>query len=826
MKLRTKIALLLVPLIVSPLFTVGWFAYSELWETSEQAMFNEMRTALEQLDTQMDTEVKTAVSNIELLAKNTLVKKFVLTRDESQRYTLMLSPLLRVFQSYQEAFPEYYEIRILQPDGYEDARQTSYEMDNVTDEEQDTPLFKAMIAADDQTTTMIFNNPDNNKISLHIGKPLFLRDPALDPIRAPPKLRGYLSLTIEIQKLEEQIHNDKIRQTGYLLATDANGKVLFHQDPAQIGTSIDPAILKTADIGNFNNARMRTLFENKSTYIAGAKLHPNLLLFSVLPEEELLTNSRRLGLLIAVITLFTIIITIACLFMALEYMVIRPIQQLRDVSTKIGHGLWDITCSVSSQDELGDLATAVEEMASNLKNSDEQIRRLAYHDSLTGLPNRVMFTDFLNHSIASAKRNNEQLALLFMDIDDFKRINDSLGHQSGDALLQKISERLANTLRTEDCIARPTESDKQDDLLSRLGGDEFVILLPEIADIHSPGKVAHRLINTISKPIMIGEHECYVGASIGITLYPDDGTTSEELTKNADIAMYYAKDQGKNNFHYYTEAMNVATTERILLESRLRKALEDDNFLLHYQPQVDAISGEVVGLEALIRWQDPERGMIEPHVFIPVAEESGLILPIGEWVLQEACRQAQEWQKAGHPAIIISVNISSIQFSRQDIAALIRHALKKSQLAPHCLEIEITESAIMSDSESAIAALTEIKTLGVSIALDDFGTGYSSLSHLRRFPIDTLKIDRSFIIDIDSNHEDAEIVAAIISMAHTLKLRVVIEGVETNEQLRVVADKKGDVIQGYLFSRPLPASEVAAVLAKRYLKSPDNLVLS
>lgn len=818
MKLRTKIPLLLVPLTVIPLFAVGWIAYSELRETSEQAMFGEMRTVLERLVTHMDTEIQTATANIELFAKNTLVKKYVLTSDDEQRYALTLAPLLRVFRSYQEAFPEYYEIRILLPDGYEDAREINIDIDNVSDEEQDSPVFQAMAAAGEQTITTIINNPDNDTISLYVGKPLILRDDAIDPLRVAPKLRSYLTLTVDIQAIAKSIQDDPIGKTGYLLATDANGRILFHRDTALIGTRIDPDILKTAGIESSIADPLKSFFANKSTYISGAPLHPDLLLFAVLPEDELLAAGQRLGIVVATITLLAILITMACLIMALEYLVVKPVHRLRNVSKEIGRGHWNITCNVTSRDELGELAIAVEEMAANLEQSDEQVRYLAYHDSLTGLPNRAMFTEYLDRAIAHAKRNHEELALLYMDIDDFKRINDSLGHQAGDVLLQEITERLTNVLRKEDCIARPADMNSPDEILARLGGDEFVILLPNIKDIHAPGKVARRLIDTTSKPILIGENECYVGASVGITLYPADGLNSEDLTKNADIAMYHAKEQGKNNYHYYTDAMNEATKERVVLENMIRKGLEEKNFFLHYQPQVQTLTGEVVGLEALLRWNGPKRGMIPPNVFIPVAEESGLILPLGEAVLREACRQARSWQKAGYPHIIMSVNVSSAQFARQDVAALIRNTLTQTRLDPRFLEIEITESAIMSDPESAVAALEEIKGLGVGIALDDFGTGYSSLSHLRRFPIDTLKIDRSFIIDIDSNEEDAEIVAAIIAMAHTLKLRVIVEGIETDSQLRVIADKKGDIIQGFLFSRPLPASDIAPLLAKPNLK--------
>jgi diguanylate cyclase (GGDEF)-like protein/PAS domain S-box-containing protein len=442
------------------------------------------------------------------------------------------------------------------------------------------------------------------------------------------------------------------------------------------------------------------------------------------------------------------------------------------------------------------------------KQAEKRIHQLAYYDNLTGLPNRLMFREYLGHAITRARRSSQKLAVLFLDIDDFKRVNDTLGHQSGDVLLQEVAERLSKCLRESDYIAVADDPDKPSGVLARQGGDEFIILLPDIKHVHDPSAVANRLIESLLQPIDVNGHECYTSASIGISMFPSDGDQSEDLIKNADNAMYYAKAQGKNGYQYFQQSMNTAVAERLALETRLRKAIENNQFALFYQAQVDAAKNEVIALEALLRWRDPESGLIPPNDFIPVAEQTGLIIPIGEWVLYEACRQGAAWQKEGYPRIRISVNVSTVQFSRDDFINTIQRALTESEFDPTCLEIEITESAIMVDTRNAADVLADIKALGVSIALDDFGTGYSSLNYLRRFPIDTVKVDRSFIKDIDNNPEDEQIVAAIVAMAHAMNLRVVAEGVETQDQFRVVCDNDCDLIQGFLFSQPAPAAQI------------------
>ncbi|MDX1696923.1 MAG: EAL domain-containing protein, partial [Thiohalobacterales bacterium] len=560
-------------------------------------------------------------------------------------------------------------------------------------------------------------------------------------------------------------------------------------------------------------------FGGERSFISRARLHNDLQLYAVLPESELRAKSYELGIAVAAITLITIAATTLLMVLAMEFQIIRPIHSLRRLSKEIGRGNLSVKINdLNIGNELGELANAFSEMATSLQRSDEQVRFLAYHDSLTGLPNRVMFREYLDRSIAQARRNEELLAVLFLDVDNFKIVNDTLGHHAGDALLQEVTERLENALRGNDYIARGLRHDEPDRVLARLGGDEFIVLLPDIRDELVPGTVAQRLIDMIAKPIRLYGQDCHVGASIGITLYPADGNDTDTLIKHADIAMYHAKEKGKSAYQYFENAMNVAAMERMELEGRLRRALEQRHLELHYQPQVHGTTHEHAGLEALLRWRDPENGMISPADFIPLAESSGLILPIGEWVIYEACRQARAWQKSGYPVPMICVNISSVQFARQDVPAIVGAALKKSGLNPGCLEIEITESTIMDDPEGAVRMLDEIKALGVSIALDDFGTGYSSLSYLRRVPIDTLKIDRDFVIEIESKQEDAEIIGAITAMAHTLGLRVVVEGIETEGQLDVVVSRRCDVIQGFLFSRPLPAEEIARLLAEKDLK--------
>ncbi|HJW57314.1 MAG TPA: EAL domain-containing protein [Burkholderiaceae bacterium] len=429
----------------------------------------------------------------------------------------------------------------------------------------------------------------------------------------------------------------------------------------------------------------------------------------------------------------------------------------------------------------------------------EQIATLAQHDSLTGLANRLLLNDRLEQAILAAHREGRQLGLLFFDLDHFKTINDSLGHTTGDAVLVQVAQRTAALLRGSDTVAR-------------LGGDEFVVLLRDIDSAEHVAQVAQKIMESIAASIALKEHTLDVTCSIGIALFPADGKDAETLIKNADTAMYHAKESGRNNFQFFTADMNTRVVEALAMEAALRQALREQEFLLHYQPQVAIGSRTLIGMEALIRWQRPGHGMVPPCNFIPVAESRGLIGAIGEWVLHEACRQNRAWQDLGMPAIPVAVNISTLQLRNSTLVETVRHALAQSGLDPRWLELEITESALAHNIEFAIALIGELKTLGIRISIDDFGTGYSSLSYLKRFPIDKLKIDQSFIRDITTDRDDAAITQAIVSMGKNLGMKVIAEGVETIDQLLFLQQHACDEAQGYLFSRPLEANAMTVFL--------------
>ena len=450
---------------------------------------------------------------------------------------------------------------------------------------------------------------------------------------------------------------------------------------------------------------------------------------------------------------------------------------------------------------------------SEKKLTEDQMAYMAYHDSLTGLPNNHLFKDRVTHCIASAKRNNTKLAVMFLDLDRFKLINDTLGHSVGDKLLQATAERLQNCIRSSDSVTINSNAPINPSI-ARLGGDEFIILLESIVDLKIVNRIAERLVNEVSQPIQIEQQEVFTSTSIGIALYPDDGKDVDSLLKNADAAMYYAKDQGRNNFQYYTQSMNEAAAQQLILGNSLRKALTNNEFQIYYQPQVSVITGQVIGLEALVRWKHPEKGFISPGLFIPLAEETGQIQAIGEWILYQACLQGAKWIAEGYRPLIISVNLSAKQLRQSNLQQIIKNTLKETGMPAKFLGVELTESAIILEPDMALDRLKKIKSLGIKLSLDDFGTGYSSLSYLKRFPIDTLKIDRAFIKDIIADHEDATLVKAIITMAHGLGMDIIAEGVELQEQLEFLGANACDAIQGFLFSKPLPAMKVEALLPK------------
>jgi diguanylate cyclase (GGDEF)-like protein len=417
-----------------------------------------------------------------------------------------------------------------------------------------------------------------------------------------------------------------------------------------------------------------------------------------------------------------------------------------------------------------------------------------------------MFNERLRHALNQSTRYNRGLAVMFIDIDRFKVVNDSLGHSAGDRLLQ-------------DCAKRLTECLRESDIVARLGGDEFVVMIENFTGPRDAIAVAQKVLVGLNQPFFVDDQEFLMSASIGISTFPDDGADVETLVKNADIAMYRAKDQGRNNYQFYSAQMNKHTFERLAMESSLRRAVERNEFLLHYQPKLDLRTGAIAGVEALVRWKHPDWGMVSPAQFIPLAEETGLIVQIGEWVLKTACEQSRQWRDQGIPGVRVAVNLSARQFAQESLLQGVAKIIAESGLTPECLELEITESMVMQNAEHATETLQKLKAMGVSLAIDDFGTGYSSLAYLKRFPIDCVKIDRSFIKDIPVDADDMAITKGVIALGHSLRLKVVAEGVETKEQQEFLQANDCDEMQGFLFSKPLPAEEVTTLLKNHVQKS-------
>ncbi len=464
------------------------------------------------------------------------------------------------------------------------------------------------------------------------------------------------------------------------------------------------------------------------------------------------------------------------------------------------------------------------------KNAEKKIHYLAYYDELTGLPNRTFIREQLKHLIESAKRKNKLMAALSLDLDIFERINDTLGHDAGDTLLKDVARRLSKCVRAADRVG--TESHmKHDqssllrnwDMVARPSGDEFIILMTEIGRAEDAANLARRINAALAEPFELHGNRLALTVSTGIAVYPRDGRNTEALLKNADAAMHHAKEQGGNNYQFYSSSIHASAQERLALEASLRQAIEREDLELYYQPKIHMNTGRTVGMEALLRWRHPERGMIPPNMFIPLAEETGLIRPLGDWVLRTACLQNKAWQDLGLPRERIAVNVSSRQFKDRDFVSSVNQILAKTNLDPSCLELEITEGTLMHDTEANQQALTELNAMGVSIALDDFGTGYSSLSYLKRFPINTLKIDRSFVKDVTTDSDSSAIVDAIIALSRSVDINLVAEGVETAEQYQYLQSKGCREMQGYYISRPLPATKYARWL--RSYEVPEHVLV-
>ncbi len=478
------------------------------------------------------------------------------------------------------------------------------------------------------------------------------------------------------------------------------------------------------------------------------------------------------------------------------------LENLTDGVRRITRGDKGVDLSIPGNDEISVLSSAIGNMISEREKAEETIRRQANFDSLTGLPNRTVFFDRLQMAQLNAERNDKMVAVHFVDLDFFKDINDTEGHSAGDVLLQVVATRLSGSIRRVDTVAR-------------LGGDEFGIIQTGVGHVNDAELLAEKVLDAMRSSFSIGLKQFFISASIGITIYPMDDTSPEELLRNADIAMYEAKDGGRNRYEFYSSVMSETVKSRNILEQELHGALERDEFIIHYQPKITCKTKKITGVEALVRWNHPTQGLIMPDAFIPIAERSGLIVPLGKWVLNKACLESKSWQDSGLPPIDVAVNLSAVQFKQEDLLDMVKSVLKETRLSPYHLELEITESILMQEAGSAdniLDKLDNLNNLGVKIALDDFGTGYSSLAYLRKFPLFRVKIDRSFVRDVSTNADDAAIVSAIIILGQTLNMKITAEGIENQDQFDFLSERNCDEIQGFYYSRALPEDEFKKLL--------------
>lgn len=616
---------------------------------------------------------------------------------------------------------------------------------------------------------------------------------------------GVMGADVNLIKLNHFIKKFKIEHPdsySYLVAKD--GLVITHPEHEKIMKVNIKDGLDKKDIQR--KGRILKILENTKGYIYTEDGIPSIDYFYEVPNTDgwkIVTKIpiqyikqpiRKITEMLFFIGIIGIILAnMAGFIMARK--IANPIIQLDEVFRKGAKGDLTVRAEIDSKDEIGRAAKSFNVMM-------EMIQYMTYYDPLTDLPNRGLFDKQLKLALSHAKRNEEEVAIMVVGLDRFKNINDTFGHDIGDQLLRGVADKLKN------CV-------EEEDVVSRIGGAEFTILLPEITKDKSPSKIAQEILYEMNKSWEVNGNEFHTTASIGIAYYPDDGTDATTLLKNGDAALHRVKEQGGNHYQFYTPSMNEKLMEQFDLDKDLHKALRNEELLVYYQPKVEADTRKTIGMEALIRWKHSQKGMISPGTFIPLAEENGCILSIGEWVLRTACKQNKIWQEKGYEPVAVAVNISARQFQQPDFIDVVKKILKETKLDPQYLELEITESIAVEDIEHTIEVLNQLKEMNIQIAMDDFGTGYSSLSYLKRFAIDNLKIDQSFVRDIISNKNDQEIASTIIAMGNSLNLKVTAEGVETEEQLEFLKEENCKYIQGYLFSKPVPAEEFEKMIKNR-----------
>lgn len=632
------------------------------------------------------------------------------------------------------------------------------------------------------------------------------------------RILGYVVVWYSVEPWQEMLKQTEQRNAKFFFVSDFGEVFVGSDDLGFSNLSVDTMQAMTVDDRGHSQVHLEV--DSHNLLLSLRNLSEGLWLGALIDEDAI--NNSVLNFLWVIVPALVVVLLLTGLIFYVQVlrMVIGPVDRLIGATRRIAQGNYKQPLQVNSKDELGELALAFQHMGEKLDESSRRIRELAFFDPLTGLPNRATLKRTLTAAIKKSNRDNTKLAVFFIDLDDFKKVNDSLGHAAGDELLIQIAKRLKDNVRQSEVLAADAVVSSRNALVSRRGGDEFNAVITDIKQVHEAAVVAERIIESLNAPIMLMGSETCVSASVGVAIYPGDGDDADTLLRNADLAMYEAKAQGKNNYHIFTEAINQQVHERLSMEHAINEGLRKGEFELYYQPKVHLQTMQVVGLEALIRWNHPERGLVSPAEFIPLAEESHLIFDLGNWVLGEALNQLQEWGSQLPKDLRVAINISPRQLAQPSIVSQIVDMAGHFGVPLQRLDIEVTETSLLEDEAQASQHLSALRRQGVSISLDDFGTGYSSLTFLRRLPIDAVKIDRSFVSQIAFEGEDRTIVQAIMDMCLKLGLKIVAEGIESADQLSFLVANDCHEAQGYMFSKPMPADQVLA-----FLRQPEYLAI-
>ena len=833
MRLQRRFLSVIVPVITLALLALGWLAYDQLRRGAQDELSSRMLLALERIEQQSLGWVYATETNVDLVAGAAAIEDYFALGEDEREGGAASVPVHALFDKLRRTVPEYREIRLLRRDGHEELRVAEPGLVNRSEEERGTPWFDAVgLNWALAIHTDVVSHPDDGEIVLMVAKPVRHRAVRADGKPGSAMLEGYLAVAANLDFLQAEMRRFGTVPGAWMTLLDAGGRVLTVSEPGSAAEAVRIGSLARPGGDPDAPTVSEVELDGRRSLVAERRVFDDLRLVAVVPEEALDAGAGELAARVALVTVAAIVLASLLFLALLRSVVLGPINRLRQSAVAIGRGRLDTPIEVRHDDEIGELASAFGEMTGRLAESmgelhrsHAKIERLAYRDSLSGLPNRRAFLELVEASVVAAERRGGRLAVMFLDLDDFKRLNDSEGHAAGDRLLREVAERLRTcTGMPEDASGpvpdstpdashgRAAHDDPTANRVARVGGDEFVVLLGDVDDAAGARAVARDILGVLAEPVAFDGRARTVGTSIGIALYPDHASDVNGLLTCADTAMYEAKQAGRNTWRLYEPAMREAIDARVALEAELRAALARGTLELHYQPQLHAATGAIAGVEALVRWNHPERGRIGPDRFVPIAEETGLIGPLGEWVLDEACRQWRLWHDAGIAPERVAVNVSRRQFALGDVAADVASALERHGLPPAALEIEITESCVMEGAEDVVRTLEAVRATGVHVAMDDFGTGHSSLGALASLPIDTLKIDRCFVSGVEPGSASDRIVTAILDLGAGLGLGVVAEGVETAEELDYLAARGCQVVQGYHLGRPMPAADATAWL--------------